>query len=131
MKKMLGILALLLATTLPAPAGEPAREEQQQAERAVQRFLQLNERLSLTPAQAEQVRPLLVGVLVSMQAVRDDYASQSQTGRNRRRMERELRAIRAHANARLKRILSWTQMAELQEMRREWWDEAPSWAALR
>ena len=45
-------------------------------------------------------------------------------------MARELRAIQAHADGRLKLILSNAQIRELKRIRREWWDEIPSWAAL-
>jgi hypothetical protein len=129
MKRLIGILAVLLGTTFSALAGEPERDPQQ-AERVLQRFQEVQDRLSLTPGQAEQVRPLLAGVFLSMKAVRDDYGVENQTRRSRRRMARELRAIRSHADERLKMILSRAQMDELKTIRREWRDEIPSWAAL-
>jgi hypothetical protein len=129
MKRMVGILAVLLATTFSALAGQPERDPQR-SERVLQRFQVVEDRLSLTPAQAERVRPLLAGALLSMKAVRDDYGVENQTRRSRRRMARELRAIRSHADKRLKLILSWAQMEELRTIRREWRNEIPSWAVL-
>ncbi|HEV8608593.1 MAG TPA: hypothetical protein VGS98_00785 [Thermoanaerobaculia bacterium] len=129
MKRMVGILAVLLATTFSAFAGEE-QSEPQHPDRVLQRFQEVKDRLSLTPEQAEQVRPLLVGVLLSMKAVRDDYGVENQTRRSRRRMARELRAIRSHADERLKLILSRAQMEELKTIRKEWRDEISSWAAL-
>jgi hypothetical protein len=129
MKRMVGILAILLATTFSALAGQP-QSDPQQADRVLQRFQEVKDRLSLTPEQSEQVRPLLAGVLLSMKAVRDDYGVEDQTRRSRRRMARELRAIRAHGDERLKLILSRAQMEELKTIRKEWRDEIPSWAAL-
>jgi hypothetical protein len=122
MTKTVGILAVLLATTFPALAGQPECDPRQ-SERVLQRFQQVEDRLSLTPEQAEQVRPLLAGVLLSMKAVRDDYGVENQSRRSRRRMARELRAIRSHADERLKLILSRAQMEELRTMRKEWRDE--------
>ena len=129
MTKTVGILAVLLAATFPALAGQPECDPRQ-SERVLQRFQQVEDRLSLTPEQAEQVRPLLAGVLLSMKAVRDDYGVENQSRRSRRRMARELRAIRSHGDARLKLILSRAQMEELRAIRREWRDEIPSWAVL-
>jgi hypothetical protein len=129
MKRVAGILAVLLFTAFSARAGQPERDPQQ-TERVLQRFEEVKDRLSLTPEQAEQVRPLLSGVLLSTKAVRDDYAVENQTRRIRRRMARELRAIRSHADARLKLILSKAQMGELKTIHKEWRDEIPSWAAL-
>jgi hypothetical protein len=65
-----------------------------------------------------------------MKAVRDDYGVENQSRRSRRRMARELRAIRSHGDARLKLILSRAQMEELRTIRRQWRDETPSWAVL-
>ena len=45
-------------------------------------------------------------------------------------MAREIRAIQAHADGRLKLILSNAQIRELKRIRKEWRDEIPSWAAL-
>ena len=131
MKRMAGIVALLLATAFPAPASEPERDPQQ-TERVVQRFEEVAGRLSLTPQQAEQLRALLSGVLTSMKAVRDDYGVGvgNPSRRSRRRMAREIRAIQAHADGRLKLILSNAQIRELKRIRKEWRDEIPSWAAL-
>ncbi len=122
MKALVGILAVLLATTFSTLAGEPERDPQR-LERVQQSFQELNVRLSLTPEQAAQVRPVLADMIEIMKAVRDDYGVENQSRRSRRRMSRELRAIRSHADARLKQVLSRAQMEELRKIRREWRDE--------
>src|SRR5437764_7185617 len=116
MKRMAGIVAVLLATAFPAPASEPERDPQQ-TERVVQRFEEVAGRLSLTPQQAEQLRALLSGVLSSMKAVRDyGVGVGNPSRRSRRRMAREIRAIQAHADGRLKLILSNAQIRELKRI---------------
>jgi hypothetical protein len=129
MKRLVGILAVLLATTFSALAGQPEGDPQH-AERVQQRLEELQDRLSLTSEQAEQVRPVLAGVLQEMKAMRDDYEVENQSRRSRRRMARELRALRLHADERLKLILSKAQMEELRTIRKEWRDEISSAAAL-
>jgi hypothetical protein len=129
MKTLVGILTILLGTTFSALAGQPERDPQQ-LEREQQRLQEVKDRLSLTPEQAEQVRPVLAGMLQIMKAVRDDYGVENQSRRSRRRMARELRAIRSHADERLKLILSRAQMEELRTIRKEWRDEIPSAATL-
>ena len=129
MKRLVGILAVLLATTFSALAGQPEGDSQH-AERVQQRLQELQDRLSLTSEQAEQVRPVLAGVLQEMKAMRDDYEVENQSRRSRRRMARELRALRLHADERLKLILSKAQMEELRTIRKEWRDEISSAAAL-
>jgi hypothetical protein len=122
MKTLVGILTILLGTTFSALAGQPERDPQQ-LEREQQRLQEVKDRLSLTPEQAEQVRPVLAGMVESMKAARDDYGGENQSRRSRRRMARELRAIRSYANERLKLILSKEQLWELRAMRKEWRDE--------
>ena len=129
MKTLVGILTVLLGTTFSALAGQPERDPQQ-LEREQQRLQEVKDRLSLTPEQAEQVRPVLAGMLQIMKAVRDDYGVENQSRRSRRRMARELRALRLHADERLKLILSKAQMEELRTIRKEWRDEISSAAAL-
>lgn len=130
MKKALGILAVVLATQLPARADWPSHLDPQQRARSEHRFQEVKTRLALSPEQAEQVRPVLVGMIEVMKAVRGDYVLAEGRPKIRRRLARELRAIEAHADARLRRILSWEQMEEFRTIRREWRDEIPTWAVL-
>jgi hypothetical protein len=129
MKTLVGIVAILLATTLPARADQPGRDPQE-LERVQQRFHEVQDRLALTPEQAEQVRPVVTGMLEIMKAVRDDYGAGDHSRSSRRRMARELRGIRAHADERLKLFLSRAQMEELKAIRREWGDELGSETTL-
>ncbi|HEU5251454.1 MAG TPA: hypothetical protein VFW15_15835 [Thermoanaerobaculia bacterium] len=122
MKRLVGILAITLATTLPAPAAQPERDPQELAQ-VRQRLREVEDHLFLTPEQAEQVRPVIAGMLLSMKDVRDDYGVEDQSPRSRRRMVRELRAIRSHADERLKLFLSRAQIEELRSIRKEWRDE--------
>jgi hypothetical protein len=129
MKTLVGIVAILLATTLPAPADQPGRDPQE-LERVQQRFHEVKDRLALTPEQAEQVRPVVTGMLEIMKAVRDDYGAGDHSRSSRRRRARELRGIRAHADERLKLFLSRAQREELRTIRKEWGDELGSETTL-
>lgn len=66
---------------------------------------------------------MIAGMLLSMKDVRDDCGAEDQSRRSRRRMVRELRAIRSHADERLKLFLSRAQIEELKSIRKEWRDE--------
>lgn len=122
MQRLVGTVALSLATTLSALAGQPERDPQELA-RVRQRLQEVEDRLSLTPEQAAQVRPVIGGMLLSMKDVRDDSGVEGRSPRSRRRMVRELRAIRSHADERLKLFLSRAQIEELKTIRKEWRDD--------
>ena len=125
MKTTVGILAVLLATALSARADQPQRDPQER-QRVEQRFGEVKDRLALTSEQAEQARPILTGMMEITRAVRRDYVLAEGNPSAQRRHARELRAIRSHADARLKRILTWTQREELREILAEWQDEPES-----
>jgi hypothetical protein len=114
MKTTTGALAVLLATTLSLSAEQPPINH---------RFSEVAERLGLTSQQAGQVRAILTGMAGITKAVRKDYVLAEGNPGSQRRLARELRAIRSHADARLKRILSWTQMYELYAILEGWEDE--------
>ena len=122
MKKFLGVLAVLLVTTFSALADQPERDPQQ-LEQVRQRFREVRDRLALTPAQAERVEPVIAGMILVMNDVREDRGVEDRCGPGRRRMNRELRAIRSYAQARLKPVLSWAQRAELRSILEAWDDE--------
>jgi hypothetical protein len=119
MKKFLGVVAVLLVTTFSAFADQPERDPQQ-LEQVRKRFQEVRNRLSLTPAQAERVQPVIAGMILVMKDVRDDRDVENRSGPGRRRMNRELRAIRSYAEARLKRVLSRAQRCELQTILEAW-----------
>jgi hypothetical protein len=129
MKKFLGVIAVLLVTTFPALADQPERDPQQ-LEQVRQRFEEVRDRLALTPGQAERVEPVIAGMILVMKDVRDNRDVESRSGPGRRRMNRELRAIRAYAQARLKPVLSWAQRCELQTILEAWNDELGSGSLL-
>lgn len=118
MKKLQGIVAVLLVTAVPALAEQPERDPQQ-LEQVQKRFEEVRGRLSLTPAQAERVQPVIAGMILVMNDVRDDRDVE-RSGPGRRRMNRELRAIRSYAQARLKRVLSRAQRCELMTILEAW-----------
>jgi hypothetical protein len=122
MKKFLGVLAVLLVTTFSALADQPERDPQQ-LEQVRQRFEEVRDRLSLTPAQAERVEPVIAGMILVMNDVREDRGVEDRCGPRRRRMNRELRAIRSYAQARLKPVLSRAQRDELKTILEAWDDE--------
>ena len=122
MKKFLGVLAVLLITTFSTLAEQPERDPQQ-LEQVRQRFEEVRDRLALTPAQAERVEPVIAGMILVMNDVREDRDVESRSGAGRRRVNRELRAIRSYAQARLKPVLSWAQRCELQTILEAWDDE--------
>jgi hypothetical protein len=130
MKKAIGILAVALAVQLSARADWPRHPDPEQRARCEQRFREVETRLALAPEQIDQVRPILIGTIEVMKAVRGDYVRAEGSPSTRRRLARELRAIEAHADARLRRILTWDQMEELRTIRRQWRDEVPTWAVL-
>lgn len=130
MKKFLGVLAVLLVTTFSALADQPERDPQQ-LEQVRQRFEEVRDRLSLTPAQAERVEPVIAGMILVMNDVReDDRGVEDRCGPGRRRMNRELRAIRSYAQARLKPVLSRRQRDELRAILAAWDDELESGTLL-
>jgi hypothetical protein len=129
MKKFLGVVAVLLVTTFSAFADQPERDPQQ-LEQVRKRFQEVRNRLSLTPAQAERVQPVIAGMILVMKDVRDDREVENRSGPGRRRMNRELRAIRSYAEARLKRVLSRAQRCELQTILEAWDDELGSGSLL-
>jgi hypothetical protein len=90
----------------------------------------VKDRLALTPAQADRVQPVIAGMILVMNDVRDDRDVESRSGPGRRRMNRELRAIRAYAQARLKPVLCWAQRCELQTILEAWNDELESGTLL-
>lgn len=122
MKRLLWVLAVLLVTTFSTLADQPERDPQQ-LEHVRQRFQEVKDRLSLTPGQAERVQPVIAGMILVMKDVRDDCGVENQSGRGRRRMNRELRAIRSYAEARLKLVLSRAQRDELKTILEAWDDE--------
>ena len=129
MKKFLGVLAVLLVTTFSALADQPERDPQQ-LEQVRQRFEEVRDRLALTPAQAERVQPVIAGMILVMKDVRDDRDVENRSGPGRRRLNRELRAIRSYAEARLKRVLSRAQRCELQTILEAWDAELGSGSLL-
>lgn len=112
--------ALILAAAILSP-GTAGQQTQERRDAVQQRLAEVKERLALTPEQIEQVRPVLAEEAQRLRALRDKYeGSGSASRRSRRSMARELRDIRSDTDARLKRILSKSQMDELKKLREEW-----------
>jgi hypothetical protein len=113
-------LALMLSLAVAGPA---AVANAQQPDRIQQRLEEIKDRLSLTPEQVEQVRPVLTDEAQKLRALRDEYEGDNQSRRSRRSMARELRDIRSDADKKLTRILSKPQMEELKKLREQWREE--------
>lgn len=129
MKKLVGALAVVLVTTVSTLGDQPARDPRR-AECTQEKFRAVEDRLALTSEQAEQVRAVLGAVPELMRAVREDYGAANPSRSSRRRMARELRAIRSYAEERLKRVLSRAQMNELKAIRKAWDEELESGTVL-
>jgi hypothetical protein len=120
------MLAMLLgASTLwagqnPVPAPAPAAAPAPQVAQAQERLKQLEERLSLTPEQKEQLRPVLVDELQQMKALREKSQAGDRGRRDRRKLARDLRSIQSETDKKLRAILSEPQMAEMKKVREEW-----------
>jgi Spy/CpxP family protein refolding chaperone len=128
MKRLVILLTLLLIGSIsgraaaqePAPAA-PAAPTAPSApaipEQARQRLEQIKERLTLTPEQVEQVRPILADEMQKLKALRESNSGGGR--RDRRKMARELKEIQGDADDRLKKVLSKEQMQELKKLREE------------
>lgn len=125
---MIAVAALLLVPLparaaqdpAPAPAQTPAQTQTPQAAQALERLEQLEARLSLTPEQKEQLRPVLVDELQQMKALREKSQAGGGSRRDRRKLAREFRDIQGDTDKKLRAILNESQMAEMKKIREEW-----------
>jgi hypothetical protein len=122
----------LLLVAMPGVARAQSGEPSAQAERLQEKLDAVKGRLKLTPEQSEQLRPILTEELQQLRALREKYAADGDTSRrDKRRMAKELRDIRKDTDEKLKRILSKEQMAEMEQIRKEWRQEIRDRAAQR
>lgn len=71
----------------------------------------------------ERLRSVLVEEADKLRALRDEKANQNQSRRQRLQTARQAQDIRKETDARLAKILSKDQMAEMQKIREEWQKE--------
>lgn len=110
------VLTLLLA---PALLHGRAQDAPKKPEALQDRVEQLKDRLQLTPEQVEQVRPVLAEEFRQLQAIREKYAAGEGKRRARIKMGREMRGVLDAADEKLRKILSKSQMDQLEAMRKE------------
>lgn len=103
-----------LISVLPATLTVPLLRAQ-----ADPRIQETIDRLELTPEQVEQVRPILQREMEKARAVLQNLDRTSSSRREKRKMARELKAIRNDVDDQLKGILTPGQMAELQRIRED------------
>lgn len=94
----------------PAPSGEPVSE---QDKIAAQRLRDLAAMLSLTSAQREKIRPIVLAEAPRLKAVRDDASLSKQQKADK------LREIFKDTDAKMKPILSPQQMENLKRIRED------------
>jgi hypothetical protein len=119
MRRLVLIFAFLLSTFAAIPAVS-AQTPEQLPERARQRLDQMKERLALTPAQIEQVRPIWTEEAQKLKALREKSSAGSGRRRDRLKLARELRDIQHDTDDQLEKVLSKDQMKELKKLRDEW-----------
>jgi Spy/CpxP family protein refolding chaperone len=117
MNRLLIILALLFVGIFPAVGQEPGAA-QVMPDQARQRLEQIKERLTLTPEQVEQVRPIVSDEMQKLKALREK-GSGGGSRRDRMKMAREFKRIQDETDDRLKKVLSKEQMNELKKLREE------------
>ena len=94
----------------PAPSGEPVSE---QDKIAAQRLRDLAAMLSLTSAQREKIRPIVLAEAPRLKAVRDDASLSKQQKADK------LREIFKDTDAKMKPILTPQQMENLKRIRED------------
>ena len=92
------------------PGGEPVSE---QDKLAAQRLRELAAMLSLTSAQREKIRPIVLAEVPRLKAVRDD------TSLSKQQKADKLRQIFQETDAKMKPILTPQQMEKLQRIRED------------
>ena len=97
-------------------------QNNQLQEQVRQRLEDIKTRLNLTPAQVEQVRPILLDEVQQLRAVQEKYSTDQSRG-SRLRMLRELRDVQSKTQVKYSKILSKQQMDELKKIREEWIEE--------
>jgi hypothetical protein len=97
-------------------------QNNQNQELVRQRLEEIKTRLNLTPAQVEQVRPILVDEVQQLRAVQEKYAKDQSAG-YRLRMLRDLREVLNKTDEKYAKVLSKQQLEELKKIRQEWIEE--------
>jgi hypothetical protein len=115
---VLSLCALLAQDT---PQNQPASEESSEPRgQAVQRIMELQERLNLTPEQKAQVVPVFRDELLQEKAVRDEYGNPRDANlRTKLKMARKIKGIESETDKKLATILNEAQMKEIKQFRAE------------
>ncbi len=120
MSKTKGIACLLwaaLAAAALVQAQDGAKEER--IEKLEDRLADWKQRMNLTPAQVEQVRPIVVEELKNAGAEMIVYNNSGKLPRDKIRLARDLKKIRDDSDKQLQPILTGAQMATLKQIRAE------------
>ncbi len=111
-----GILALTM-TLVASVSAVQQKVDPQRAEQIRQRLQEVKDRLQLTPAQLDKVRPIVATEMERVKASRDKH--DLQTRRGKIGLGRDLKQIQGETEKQLKPILSKPQMEELAKIRAE------------
>lgn len=112
---LLATLFLLLLLPLVAGAGEGKPEHAGRHHDPETRLLRLTEKLELTNAQQEELRPILEQQAESFQAMQ----KRRQSGQTREQMRDAMRAQRESNDAQIEAVLDERQIATYRELRAE------------
>jgi len=120
MSKTKGMACVLWAAVAAAAlvqAQDAAKEER--IEKLEDRLANWKQRMNLTPAQVEQVRPIVIEELKKAGAEVIVYNDSSKLPRDKIRLARDLKRIREDSDKKLQPVLTGAQMATLKQIRAE------------
>jgi hypothetical protein len=120
MSKTKGIACALwaaLAAAALVQAQDAAKEER--IEKLEDRLADWKQRMNLTPAQVEQVRPIVVEELKNAGAEIIVYNNSGKLPRDKIRLARDLKRIRDDSDKKLRPVLTGAQMDTLKQIRAE------------
>jgi hypothetical protein len=120
MSKTKGMACVLWAAVAAAAlvqAQDAAKEER--IEKLEDRLANWKQRMNLTPAQVEQVRPIVIEELKKAGAEVIVYNDSSKLPRDKIRLAWDLKRIREDSDKKLQPVLTGAQMATLKQIRAE------------
>jgi len=125
MTAKISLLVLLVAATAltgcRSPEIRPFTEEEKQQIRAeaMQEIADAKQRLRLTPAQEQRMRPIVMAGFSRRKAILMEYEGQSISPGTARKIQERMKPIGEDSKAKLAEFLSATQMQELEKILQE------------
>jgi len=111
------LFAVVLMVGL-APAGQAHDHHEDHGARIEKHMEHAAERLGLSDAQKEQLRPLVEQHVAKAKAIRDKYPAES-SAEQRRQMYQEMHAVREEYDGQVRAVLTEEQRQEWEKMRSE------------